>query len=272
MRSRITFETDVVNDYFDRLQNPGRFTLVAELHGASVHITTYSLNLQNGKATLNLRLPPGISIGDSINYTAKVQDDTLLFPFTNVFVVTVGQPQDVKPSAKKPNGKPPSKESGDDRDVPSGLQFPEVNRVYEPDWTKRKHKFDQCSALEVIQESAVDDNPDGDQPIYSFWINMDNIYLKTEKKYTKNSPDIIDARYEVGLTLLGLALIQSHIQSEKSEKRDEENGHNEEQSTLEEEVYNTTAAIAPILLPLIDSLGSLTEEQAKVGGQAGDDD
>ena len=272
MRSRITFETDVVNDYFDRLQNPGRFTLAAELSGTSLDITTYSLNLQNGKATLNVRLPQVISVGDSISYTAKVQDDTLLFPFTNAFVVTVGQSQDVKPSAKKPNGKPPSKESGDDRDVPSGLQFPEVHRIYEQDWSSRKHRFDQYSALEIIQESAGGDNGEQEQPTYSFWINMDNIHLKTEKKYAKNSADIIDARYEVGLTLLGLALIQSHTQSESSEKRDEENGHNEEQSTLEDEVYKTTAAIAPILLPLIDSLGSLTEGQAKVGGQAGDDD
>jgi len=272
MRSRITFETDVVNDYFDRLQNPGWFTLCGELNGTSLHITTYSLNLQNGKATLNIRLPQGISVGDSISYTAKVQDDTLLFPFTNLFVVTVGQPQDVKPSQKKINGKPPSKEPGDERDMPSGLQFPEVNKVYEPDWSYRKHKFDQYSALEIIQESAGSDNGDEDQPVYSFWINMDNIYLKTEKKYSKNSAQIIDTRYEVGLTLLGLALIQSHIQSEKSQQRDEECGQSEEEPTLEEHVYRTTAALAPILLPLIDSLGSLTEEQAKIGGQMGDDD
>jgi hypothetical protein len=272
MRSRITFETDVVNDYFDRLQTPGKFTLCAELDGISLDITTYSLNLQNGKATLNLRLPRSISVGDSINYTAKVQDDTLVFPFTNVFVVTVGQQQDVKQSPQKISGKPPAKESGDERDAPSGVQFPEVTRVYEQDWSNRKHRFDQYSALEIIQESAGGDNGDEDQPIYSFWINMDNIYLKTEKKYSKNSVEIIDTRYEVGLTLLGLALIQSHIQSEKSQQRDEEGGRDEEKPTLEENVYRTTAAVAPILLPLIDSLGSLTEEKGKIGGQAGDDD
>lgn len=272
MRSRITFETDVVNDYFDRLQNPGKFTLYAEVNGTSLDITTYSLNLQNGKATLNVRLPQDISIGDNIRYTAKVEDYTLLLPFTNAFVVTVGQPQEVKPSPKKKNGSPPSEEPGDERDVPSGLQFPEVNKVYEQDWSKRKHKFDQYSALEIIQESASGDNGEADQPIYSFWVNMDNIYLKTEKKYSKNNAEILDARYEVGLTLLGLALIQSHIQSEKSQKREEEDSQNEEEPTLEQHVYNTTAALAPILLPLIDSLGNLTEEQAKIGSQTGDDD
>ena len=272
MRSRITFETDVVNDYFDRLQNRGKFSLYAETNGTSLDVTTYSLNLQNGKATLNIKLPQDCSIGDNVKYIAKVEDDTLPLPFTNVFVVTVGQSQEVKPSTAKKNGKPPSDKPGGERDVPLGLQLPEVNKVYEEDWDKHKHKFDQYSALAIIQEAASGENGEENQAIYSFWINMDNIYLKTEKKYSKNNAEILDARYEVGLTLLGLALIQSYIQNERSHDEKEEHSQNEEEPPLEEHIYRTTAAIAPVLLPLIDSLGNLTVEQAKVGSQAVDDD
>ena len=44
------------------------------------------------------------------------------------------------------------------------------------------------------------------------------------------------------------------------------------ETTLEERVFSTSAAVAPVLLPMIESLGALTEEQVAVGGQIGDDE
>lgn len=272
MRCRITFETDVVNDYFDRPQNCGKFTLFTETDGKILIARTYNLNLQNGKATLNIRLPQDCALGETLKYISKVEDDTLLSPFTNIFEVKVGQPQEVRPSKPIKGGKTPSHRPGHEREVPIGLQLPVVNPVHEKDWGKRKHKFDQYSALEIIQELATDEDNEGNQAVYSFWVNMDNIYLKTEKKYSKSSPEIIDARYAVGLTLIGLSLIQSVTQSEKSSEGSAEKSSNGDEPNLEEQVYKTTQAIAPVLLPLINSLGSLDKEQIRVGGQSGDDE
>jgi len=40
---------------------------------------------------------------------------------------------------------------------------------------------------------------------------------------------------------------------------------------LEKRVFDTTAAVAPVLLPIVETLGSLTEEQVSIGSQIGDD-
>ena len=272
MRSRITFETNVVNDYFDRIQNRGKFSLYSDSIGESVNVITYSLNLQDGKATLNIRLPQNCAVGDNLKYIAVVEDDTLSLPFTNSFIIKVGQPQTVSPTTSTTTGKPPSKKEGKNREIPLGLQLPEVNPVYEEDWDKRKHKFNQYSALEILLEEAVGEENNGNQAVYSFWINMDNIYLKTEKKRSKEVPEIIDARYLVGLTLIGLSLIQEDNQNESTNNEKTDDTTSEEQPSLEDSVYRTTSAIAPVLLPLIDSLGNLTEEQAKIGSQMGDND
>jgi len=276
MRCRITFETDVVNDYFYRLENKGVFSLQITNDGESKEVNSYSLNLQNGKATLSVRLPGECSVGDVIEYEAKVIDDTLLEPFINKFVVTVGSSLKVRESPSIKDGKPPSKEDGHQREIPAGLSIPEIRGVYESEWENRKPKFDQYSALQILQEEAG--NPeatsDGNTAVYSFWVNMDNIYLKTEMKYSKTNPEIIKARYMYGLVLIGMALIQADARAEKEKfgtESDEETA-NDVAPTLEERVFRISAAITPILLPLIDSLGSLTEEQVSVGSQVGYDE
>jgi len=276
MRCRVTFETDVVNDYFDRLENKGIFSLHITSGNGIKKVTSYSLNLQNGKATLNIKLPEDCSIGDVIDYEAKVMDDTLLEPFINAFVVTVGSPQKIRVSPPIKDGKPPGDEDGHQRETPTGLSMPEIYEVYEPEWETRKHKFNQYSAVEILQERAADiEVPDnGDTAEYSFWVNMDNIYLKTEMKASKTDPDIIKARFKYGLVLVGMALIQSHAKAE-SLKVSSESGQQTDDGelvTIEEQVFRISEAVAPVLLPMVESLGALTEEKIAVGGQVGDDE
>jgi hypothetical protein len=276
MRCRVTFETDVDNDYFYRLQNRGKFNLLMVNSEEAKEVNTYSLNLQNGKATLNVRLPTNCSVGDKFEYEARVTDEVILEPFVNTFVVTIGKPQTLQPKPPIKDGKPPSDKDGTQRETPIGMQIPEVNEVYEQDWDKRKHKFDWYSALEILQEEAANIEETGYQSnaVYSFWVNMDNIYLKAEEKYSKTSPDIIKARYKYGLVLIGMALIQADAASDESKATIESNGEtiNGEELPLAERVYKASSAIAPVLLPLIDSLGNLTEDQVKVGSQIGDDE
>ena len=271
-RCRIVFETDVANDYFDRLENRGRFSLRLEVDGARYEVQNYSLNLQNGKATLNVRLPDSCSVGDSLKFSAAVEDNSLPLPFVNVFIVTIGRPQETTQSTTRRQGKPPSNRNGKGREMPLGLQLPEVHEVYEAGWVNRKHKFDQYSALEIIQEEVAEVG-DENQVIYSYWVNMDNVYLKTEKKYGRASPEIMDARFKFGLVLVGMSLVQSDMASaglgNQEEEQDSVNG---EELTLDERVYTNASAIAPVLLPMIDSLGNLQEEQVMVGSQSGDDD
>lgn len=269
MRFRITFETDVVNDYFNRLENRGIFSLHIVNGNGVKKVGSYSLNLQNGIATLNVRLPEDCSIGNVIEYEAKVIDDTLLEPFVNRFVVTVGSAQKIELGGSG-RRKPPGGGNGHQREIPTGLEMPEIHEVYQLEWGNRKHKFDEYSALEIVQEEAADAeiSSNGNAAVYSFWVNMDNIYLKTEIKSSKEELEILKARFIYGLVLVGMALIQADAKAEKvkTENQSEEQTDNNEVPTLEEQVFRTSAAIAPVLLPLVESLGALTEEQITVWG------
>lgn len=273
MRCRITFETDVVNDYFDRLKNRGIFKLNIVNGSEPKEVNQYSLNLQNGIATLNIRLPETSSIGEILEYESTVSDDTLLEPFVNRFVVNIGPSQKIEQGGDS-RREPPINDNGHKREIESRIAMPDINEVYEQDWERRKHEFNKYSALEIIQEeAAVNETGDYKPPLYSFWINMDNIFLKTEIKSSKADPEILKARYIYGLVLIGLALIQEDVKRERSTiKDDSKSNDDEDKITIEDQVFITSAAIAPVLLPLIESLGGLTEEEIAKGSQRGDDE
>ena len=275
MRSRTIFETDVVNDYFSRPQNKGFFTLQVISNGKSENVQNYSLNLHDGRATLSLRFPEGCVVGQVFEYEARVVDDGMVEPFVNKFALTVGPAQSAAGGTSE-GAKPPADKKGHERETPTGLSIPEVFEVTESEWDHRKPKFDQFSALQIVQEEAADETTinEGGAAVYNFWVNVDNIHFKRECKLSKEDPKILKARWKYGLALIGMALIQADTKVQKpqddtevDDKCDEEEG-----LTLEKRVFDTTAAVAPVLLPIIETLGSLTEDQVSTESQIGDDE
>ena len=233
MRSRIAFETDVVNAYFKREKFPGTFRLRSlDSNGT---LPDYRLNLESGTATLNLSLPNGVSVGEVISYEATVSDDTLVEGFRNQFDIRVKNKQ--TPNGN-PNPKPPPKDK-------EGLAIPDPILVYQPDWDK--HGFDKNSALRVINEGDSDDKNE-----YTYYINMDNIYLQTELKATSENPEIVKAKWQYSLMIVGMALLQGHTSDKEAEDEDD--------VSPEDRVFNTTSTLAPVLLPIIESLGGLSQE------------
>lgn len=275
MRSRIIFETNAVNDYFSRPQNKGIFSLKLIDNDKSTDVQNYSLNLHDGRATLSVMLPEGIIAGQVLEFEARVTDDTLLEPFENKFAITVGQPQT---SRGRPDGgsKPPDGGKGHERDSTSGLAIPDVYEVTQAEWERRKPKFDQFSALQIVQEQAANENElaDDSQAIYSFWVNIDNVHFRRECKLSKEDPKILKARWKYGLALLGMALIQADSRSEKALSGGDatDDSDIDEATTIEQKVFDITSAVAPVLLPIVETLGSLTEEQVSAGGRIGDDE
>ena len=234
MRSRIIFETDVVNDYFRRERSPGTFKLhPLDQNGV---LPDHRLNLENGVATLNLKLPDNVSVGDVIRYEATVNDETLLQPFVNRFRVQVKPRQDENGSPK-PGPKPISHD---------GLAIPEPILLYQEDW--RTHGFDKHAALKVTHDPVDDENS---RESYTYYINMDNLYLQTELKATSENPEIVRARWQYSLMVVGMALLQDHKGG---------NDEDDEEVPIENLVFKTTATLAPVLLPLIESLGALSAE------------
>ena len=251
MRSRISFETDVVNEYFTRGQYVGKYVLHSCDEGLlNGSIPDYNLNLQNGIATLNLSLPSDAKVGDSFRYDLVVWDETLVEPFVNRFVISVGQQQ-------KPSGGERSRkhlfDNGDsgDEDARQGLALPTCIPVYEAEWGN--HGFDRNSALKPIYYPSEDEETPGS---YTYFINMDNVHLNTELKATKEDLEIVKSRWQYGMALIAMALLSDASLSQIPDGTDQA-GKRDDVATPEEEVFKVTSAIAPVLLPLIEHLGDL---------------
>ena len=256
MRSRISLTTDVINDYFDRSEFRGSF-LLRSTHSQnySGEVPNHSLNLNKGTATLNLKLPERATVGESFTYELTVEDETLVFPFVNRFTVTVGPNQAPNPHPPVPPPPPPNESGLEDGNAPSGLAIPQPRRVFQPEWPH--YRFNAYSALKVMYDPIDEDDPNSGA--YSYHINMDNIYLQSELKASKGNPELTRARWEFGMMLVALALLRPG-QGVESPNTMEAASAESENATPQDEVYKITAAIAPVLLPLIEHLGALSDE------------
>lgn len=102
-----------------------------------------------------------------------------------------------------------------------------------------------------------------------FLINMDNHSLKSELKVGDSEVEVIRARWKYGLVLIGLALLHDDAQSKRV---DDDNSDNEDENadSIDKRVRHFTRAIAPVLLPMINSLGGLEIDEAVAGVASGE--
>ena len=266
-RARIEFETDVDNDYFDRKEEPGQ--LVVEVTDSDGHdyVASYSLNLYNGVASLNLSLPEGATVGQEFALYVTIKDDCLVEPFLNIAELTVDPEQEKR---KGNGGRHPQagKDSGDQAEKPLGIELPRIVHVHEEQW--ENHNFARTTACRISQaESDVDSS----KSVYDFYINVDNVYLQTDMKASREAPALQEARFVYGIVLIGLALIREWATSngESAEIVVETAPEESEKETIEDRVAAVTAALAPFILPMIASLGGMSDSDVSVG-HLGDDD
>jgi hypothetical protein len=239
-RFRVQFETDVVNDYFNRDRYPGRFTF--KLNGNEFSDRVF--NLWNGVATLTASIPEGTEIEDRLKGQVWVMDDTQIEPFYCEFYRNVLD--EIKPNGgPSRRRKPPAGNDKGNRKTPEQLSLPQVVEVKEEEW--HRHDFDRFSALKVINDGKGS---------YDFFVNIDNVFLKTEIKSIrqKDKAPLLEARFKYGLILIGLSMLKDReILEDSSDEQDER----ETIPPIEVQVLEVTRAIAPIILPMIETLGSL---------------
>ncbi len=272
MRCRVAFETDATNDYFSRDENPGRFELFLVKDSERTRVENYAINPHNGIATLSLRLPEDSREADELFFAAEVTDVSRVDPFLNQFHIRV------KPVLEPGQGtgerkSPPGTRTGQDLSQPAGIQIPRPQEVYEADWAKKEPPFDQYTALRIKDAGLTEKGqPDNDAPdVYDFFVNMDNVhlkrYLKTEA-HDSEEEKVARIRFKLGMVLVGLALIH-HAASEKRTGKETQTEEPEEVN-IEDQVESVTKAIAPFLLPLIESLGSIDDESSLLSTTAGE--
>lgn len=106
-----------------------------------------------------------------------------------------------------------------------------------------------------------DESGNGSLSIYDFYVNIDNIYLNTEIKQSRDSEtESLRAQFIYGLVIFGLALIKQNAESSKNgHHRRRVNGSSEEEGSwdIEKTVALFSDAAASVLLPVIHSLAEL---------------
>lgn len=254
-RCRLTFETNAENDYFNRAESPGTFSLKNTSGADLADVDTYVLNLLDGIATLTLTLPDACKVGDVLIYCATVSDPASIEPFiNNIRLKVVAASEGAGGNGKR--RKRPSKKRGQDREQQSGLQLPNIVDVHEDEWG---NDFDKYSALRVKNTGSIDvdeSSHNGEENAYDFFVNIDNVYLKSELKSGYEDAEVVRARFRYGVVMVGLAMIQDFTREQRNEGASDND--DEEPVDIEEQVFRVTKAISPVILPIIESLGDLS--------------
>lgn len=263
-RLRVTFETDALNEYFARRADRGTFSLMLDSELGATPVADYvGPNLNNGIATLTVALPPTVKVGDELRFRALVSDNSRVDPFDNRLAVRVLAPVVERPSGESGDRrKPPDKDEGKDREKPVGISLPKIVLVPEADWAKHTPAFDKYTALRIKVSSENGDDDKG-QDVYDFFVNVDNIHLQVELKTGAADAQVVRARFKYGLVLIGLALVHQNATERRSrmvqagETAQESSDADEDAPKLEDSVESVTKALAPVILPIIQSLGAL---------------
>ena len=243
-RTRIDFATDVQDDYFDRAILPGSLDVSIYRDGNPIGPPeyTYVMRLSSGIAHLSIDLPPSVVDGDQLIVEVRVNDETLIAPFVNRARIAVLPEQ----KTQSGSGYRRRRGSGNSRLslTPSGIEFPQIDEIREERWAASE--MDKWSALRVMN---LGKDEASDATKYLFAVNMDNEYLRAERRSTPRKKDLLDAQWKYGLVLFGLGLLR---------EPDKEASEVAEQMDERERVAATSDAIGPIILPLINELGDLS--------------
>lgn len=253
MRFRIQFETDADNNYFTREDNRVIFNIYSiDSEGNSRAIIDYTINLYNGIATLSMKLPNRCNMGDLLKFNTMLSDETRIFPFVNPFIINVKKEQIIN-GGNGERRNPPGNKQGKGHEIPSGIFFEDPRELHEKDWNRFTPALNRFSALKLINNSSLNINDEGEN--FEFLINMDNTYLQSELKNNPKDISINRARFKYGLSLIAISMLQYYKDLKKNRAFTLDNDENE--IDINREIESSCQAVAPIIIPMITSLGSL---------------
>lgn len=197
---------------------------------------------------LSIDLPDDATIGDVLEYRIEVTDPSRIDAFTSELRLHV-----VAAGATSPPGKPnrPSV-SNDGKGTGGGststLSLPEVTPVHAAEYDLHDD-FNAETALQVVSAGS---GSSAAPATYDFFVNVDNKYLKILQKETKADAGLLEKQFTYALVLVGLALLQDAL---RHTRKDGDDGKN-----VEALVKDTTRALAPLLLPMIQMIGGLSAD------------
>ncbi|MCK5565337.1 MAG: hypothetical protein KAJ07_08830 [Planctomycetes bacterium] len=267
MRFKLTFETDVEDEYFNREIEPGVFKFYKLIDGKQCDVEDWTGPvLRNGIATVRVSLPANCSINDIIEYGAIITDESRIEPIENYCSIKVQPAILVRPGGKG-SRKPPSNKKGNNREKAGSIAFPKIIDVKQHEYCEHDPEFDEYTALRIVNTGEPTHN-NGQQMLYDFFVNIDNFYLRSELKASKLDPKVLHARFRFGLVLLGLGMLQNR---KKNSSQTNDSNNNLNGDDIEAKIEEFSRATAPILLPMINGLGGLDEKQLVDFADSGED-
>jgi hypothetical protein len=248
-RTRIALETDADDEYFMRDLDPGASRLLLVDGDEETEIDNWSIQSpRSGSSSLTLfNLPPDTGIGAEIEYRLEITDPSRVDAFVNNFTLRI------KPASQSTGGggggtRSNNSGSGDGGGA-SMLQLPNIREVTQDEWEARG--FNELTALRIL---GAGDDDEGQAEIYDFYVNIDNKFLRIIEKETGEDPKLVKAKFIYGLVLVGLALLQDNRSAPVVL---DDSGEPTDANNIEKLVETTTRAIAPVLLPMLESIGAL---------------
>ena len=253
---RLNFTTDANDDYFIREERPGVIKVNLEGEKFKDEKILFSSSLRNGVYSINITQPDIAEIGDILKYKFEVNDITQDKPFVNEAVIEVTEYKERPVNPNPPRPKPPKPpKPGEKKEVPGGLNIPMPIWVSKEDWDNYDFEaFDEYDAL-AVQYVGEEESGKNKVDKYNYYLNGDNFYLLNELKIAKpDMREVIKERFQTSLVLAAVSILAQIKIDNKDE--DQEEGI--------KRVRNTTRALSRIILPTIQVLGSLSEQDLTI--------
>lgn len=233
---RVEYKTDVENDYFGRTKDQGSSKFF--INGLRSESETF--NLWNGYATLTMKLE-GFKMGEKLLIRSEINDVSRVEPLVEEFHVEVVAPLSKTSGQGSNQRRAVPSEEPDGNVKSSGLSLPNIVELSADGRTGHQwdeQGFTQHSALKV---------KGSDEDGYDFFINVDNIHLHNELKSAKERDvETLTAKYKFALVLIGIALLNGRYPKKSDE----------DEMDLFSFIEETSMALSPVILPMIQSLGS----------------
>jgi len=231
----------------------GTFKLGLKVGDDIVPVEGSIFSLNEGVATVTVRLPDGISVGSLLQYEACIEDSTMLAPFVNNFSVAIKSEASVNGGGSQPRKPKDPSSNGEDVSAPSGITIPKPHRVKASGYDAIG--FTKESALKVVADDQIDAVTGKPATRYDFYVNVDNIHLETYQKSngkTSEKVSIAETKFCVGLMLLGMAMLNDSMRHSPEHGSDLKDDPSED---IYSAIESVSRGFAPFLLPMIDALG-----------------
>ena len=245
---RIAFETNAEDDYFTRDLDRGRAVIELRHDGGSWQENENS-NLngpRSGLVNLELGVPPGLTPGDVFEMRVQVTDTSRIAPFENLAELRVARKQ-ASQKGSGSRGVHANKAGPKKGSAPITLKIPEIHKVHRAEWKAGDRDFDELTAVEAIGNGMSDTG----QFQYDFYVNVDNVFLRSAQKKSRMDPRVLEAQFVYSLVLFSMGILSG----DKLLPID----HRPDDGGQERLVASVSRMLAPLVLPTLEVIGGMEE-------------